>query len=533
MSEIGAAGGGHTDGKTEDRSSGLRTSSRSTPGLDTGSLVAGCVAIGAGIGTLGLPANLNSLFASRLHVNGADLTWIGDTAFVGAAVSAYLLGSLADRLGRRRVMLVSALLIVIGQLVSAFGTTKEVLWVGQGAAGIGIGGLSAVSLAVVVTAVPRSADRSRYYAAFAASLTLGSVGSALLGVFLAEGTTYRWAFVGMATVAAIAFGLIAVLCSESRPEVPRAFDAAGQITLAVALCALLWAVIEGSATHWGRIAVILAFCLAALLLAGFLWIERRPGGMIDLGIFRTPAFAASAAAAFVSFFAFAACVYSYAIRVQFTQGHDTRFTALGLVVLGSVAGLSGYASQAVLTRRGGARPLLVIGFVAFAVGAVWLRELSLGTAGFVSLLPFFILVGFGQGTTTAGMTAAAVESLGQERESLASSTQGVLRQLGSPIGLALIGALIFSRSQSAFATALSHLPVPAALGHVAAGVNGQAGVLGVLESGLAAKSPALGGASVTALHGAIGDALWVVVILCLVTAAGAAVTVRSRVSATR
>jgi MFS family permease len=492
-----------------------------------GSVIAGCVAIAVSIAALGLPANLNALFASELHVDGANLTWIGDADFVAAAVAAYLLGSLADRIGRKRILLFSALLLVIGQLVSGFGKSTQVLWVGQSLAGVGIGGLSVVSLAVVLAAVRKPADRPRNLAAFAASLTLGSVIASLLGAFLANGLTYRAAFLGMAAVALVGLLIIAALCAETRAEFPRDFDIAGQITLAVALFALLWAVIEGSATSWGRTAVIVAFVIGGVGVLAFLWIERRPGGMIDLTVFRNPSFAASGVTAFASFFAFTGGVYVFAIRSSIAQGQTARFVAMGLVVIGLVAGLAGFASRWLLARRAGARPLVVLGLLCFAGAGFWIAQVSVSSRGFASLLGFFILMGIGQGATTAGMTAGAVESVGREFESVATSTQGVLRQLGSPFGLALIGALVFSRSQSAFGSALSHLPLPASVSHLAAGINGQAGVLGILESGLGAKVPPVGQASVVALSNALGDGARVVAIICIVMAVIAGATMRA------
>lgn len=89
------------------------------PGTDRGSVIAGCVAIGVSVATLGIPANLNGLFAERLHVSGAELTWIGGAHFAAAAVSVYLIGSLADRFGRKRILLLSSLLVAIGQSASS------------------------------------------------------------------------------------------------------------------------------------------------------------------------------------------------------------------------------------------------------------------------------------------------------------------------------------------------------------------------------------------------------------------------------
>jgi hypothetical protein len=116
---------------------------------------------------------------------------------------------------------------------------------------------------------------------------------------------------------------------------------------------------------------------------------------------------------------------------------------------------------------------------------------------------------------------------------VAASTQGVLRQVGSPLGLALIGALVFATSRSSLTGALGHLSLPGPAGKLAAGVNAKAGVLGVLESGLGAKIPPVGHAAVVALSDALSDGARVVAVICVVMAVIAAVALRRDALAAR
>lgn len=483
-----------------------------------GTLAAGCVAIAVAIAVPGLTPNLNGILTTSLHVSGAQLNWVGDSGFVGASAAAYAFGSLADRAGRRRMLVIGALFVLVGEVISGLSTTIHVMWTGQAIAGIGAGGMAAISLAVVSGIARNSAERARFMAAFAGSLTAGPIISSLLGGLLSQGTSYEWAFVGMGIIGAVGGAAIHLLAIESRHSAPRRLDLAGQVTLIICVFAALWGVIEGAATHWARPAVIVAFVIAVGAAAAFVSIERRPGGMVELSMFRRPAFTLATITALVSGFTFVGVNYAYAIRLTIGQGHTPLFSAWGLIVEAAVAGATGFGSRWILQQRVGSRALVTAGFLCFAGAGFWLAAEPLSDSSFTAMLGMLILTGIAQATTTAGMSAAAVGAVPAELQSEAASTQGVMRQAGPPLGVAIAGAIIFSRSQGILGDLIGHLGLSAPVAQAAAGANSAGGVLGVLGSGLGAKAPALGAAAGDALSGAVGDAGRVVAIISLVMA---------------
>lgn len=496
------------------------------PRSRVGTLIAGCIAVAVAIAVPGLTPNLNGLLTASLHISGAQLNWVGDSGFVGASAAAYAFGSLADRIGRRRLLVTGSFFVLVGEVISGLSTTVHVMWTGQAIAGIGAGGMAAISLAVVTGVARNAPERARYMAAFAGSLTAGPIISSLLGGLLSQGTSYEWAFVGMGIIAAFGGLLIYLLAIESRHEHPRRLDLAGQVTLIVCVFAGLWGVIEGAATHWANPAVIVAFIIALLAAIAFVLIERRPGGMVELSMFRRPTFTLATITALVSGFTFVGVNYAYAIRLTIGQGHTPLFSAWGLIVEAAVAGATGFGSRWVLQQRVGARVLVSAGFLCFAGAGFWLAAEPLSDSSFTAMLGMLILTGIAQATTTAGMSAAAVGSVPPELHSEAASTQGVMRQVGPPLGVAIGGAIIFSRSQGILAGLIGHLGLPASVAQAALGVNSAGGVLGVLGSGMGAKVPALGAAAGNALNGAIGDACRVVAVISLVLAVSAVVGLR-------
>lgn len=483
-----------------------------------GTLTAGCIAIAIAIAVPGLTPNLTGLISAKLQISGTELNWVGDVGFVGAAAATYLFGSLADRVGRRRVLLIGAIIIAVGEVIAGLATSVDVMYVGQTLAGIGAGCMSAISLAVVAAVGGTPDQRARHMAAFAGSLTAGPIMSSLLGGLLSQGSSYAWAFIGMGIIALVAGIAIYLLAAESRREQPARIDVAGQVILIVCLVSLLWAVIQGAGTSWTSAGVIAAFIVAVVTAVVFVLIERRPGGMISLSMFRRPAFSIATATALVSGYTFVGTGYIYAIRVTVGQGHSALFSAWGLIIEAVVAGGVGFASRRALQQRFGVQTLVTGGFGCFAVAGFWLASVPITDSSFTAMLGVMIMTGFGQAATAAGMSAAAVGSVAKELESEAASTQGVMRQAGPPLGVAISGAIIFGMSQSSLASAIGHLGLPASVSHAAAGVNAQAGVLGVFGSGMAAKVPSLGQAAVGAIGTGLGDAAMVIGIVSVVMA---------------
>lgn len=492
-----------------------------------GTLIAGCIAIAMASAFPQMVPNLNGVISAKLDPSGTQLTWVGDSALLASAALTYLFGSLADRIGRKRMLVAGMGCVAVGSLISALATSVYVFWVGQAVGGVGAGGLASISLAVVMAAARTEVDRPRHLAAFAAALVAGPILSGLVAGLLSQSGQYKSAYLVMTGVAVV-FGLtIAAICAESRQDPPRRLDTAGQVALIVGLAAVLWAVIEGAGTHWGRTPIILAFVIGALALGAFVWIERRPGGMVELSMFRSPAFSVAAVTAVISAVVFTGLVYVFSLRVTIAQGHPALFAAWGLIALSAIAGVTGFATRRALAGFVGVRALVTIGFLGYAAAAFWLGAISISDRSFTALIGVFAVLGISQAMVTAGFSAAAVRSVAPELESVAASTQGVMRSVGQPLGVAITGAIVFATAQASMTAKLAHLNLSPSAAHAVQGINHEGGVLAILGSGIGDKLPPVGHGAVTALASSFTDATRVLAIIALATAGLALVALRN------
>src|SRR5215475_6375376 len=256
--------------------------------LQTRTLVAAILAIGLAQMALDIPASLNGLFQQDLGTSSSQLTWISDVFLIPVCVLELSFGVLGDLFGRKRLLLTGALLLTVGELIEVLtpgaatptGTRLLVLYSGLAIAGIGAAALFPTTLAMLAAGTHNTHDRVRAVATWAAALSIGNCASPILGGLAARfpfGSDplagWRWA-----CLVVMAFALISVVVSataavdSSSPE-GRSLDLPGQITIAVALFALLYSVIQGPADGWQSWHILAGFGVAAVFLMLFVIAE--------------------------------------------------------------------------------------------------------------------------------------------------------------------------------------------------------------------------------------------------------------------
>src|SRR3954471_18653400 len=249
-----------------------------TPHLTTGTRVATALAVCVAQVGLAIPAVLNGVFQQDLHTNSSQLTWISDAFLVPVALLELTWGVLGDLFGRKRLLIGGSLLMALGELISVLtpsaGTSNTAaiatLWIGQALTGIGAAVLFPTTLAMVAAGTHTVQDRARGIAIWAAALSSGGFVSPLLGGLVTKipwgsdpTASWRWAFVAVFILALISAAAGFAAQNSSAPE-GRSLDWPGQITIAIALFALLFAVIQGATWGWSDRRVVGGFIVAVV-----------------------------------------------------------------------------------------------------------------------------------------------------------------------------------------------------------------------------------------------------------------------------
>jgi MFS family permease len=429
--------------------------------LQARTLFAAVLAIVLAQMALAIPASLNGLFQQDLGTSSAQLTWISDVFLIPVCVLELSFGVLGDLFGRKRLLLVGALMLTVGEFIAVLtpgasvptGTRLLVLYSGLAIAGIGAAALFPTTLAMLAAGTHSPRDRARAVAIWAAALSVGNCTSPILGGLAARlpfGSDplagWRWACLVVMAFALISALVSAIAAVDSSSPEGRSLDWLGQITIAVGLFALLYSVIQGPTDGWRSLPVIAGFIVGAVVLMLFVIVERRSGApLLRLDFFHNRNFALASIVTVIGMFAFLGVAYSTSIRLSAIQGFSPLKTSLAFLCFNGMA-LVQLPLTIWLLRRSTARWPLTAGLVLMAAGALWMATAPASDLSLAPVIPACILVGIGFALALSALSMVVVSTPPTHLAGMASGTTNMLRDFGFTLGPAVIGAVALSQA---------------------------------------------------------------------------------------
>jgi predicted MFS family arabinose efflux permease len=223
----------------------------------------------------------------------------------------------------------------------------------------------------------------------------------------------------------------------------QSIDLPGLLTSGASLLALSYALIEGNRHGWGSPEIVGLFVGAAVLLAAFIWLERRQRlPMLDLSLFKIGSFAGANIVAMLVSLGMFGVFFFISLYVQNVLGYSpTKAGAIFLpmtILIILVAPIAGKLSD-----RVGSRWLMGAGMGILGVSLLLYQRITVHT-GFWSLLPQLVLGGVGMALTMSPMTSAAMSSVPVDKAGVGSGVLNSFRQMGGSLGIALMGAILLS-----------------------------------------------------------------------------------------
>ncbi|MET7683142.1 MFS transporter [Streptomyces sp. NPDC005423] len=446
---------------------------------------------------------------AALGATTAQLSWVQDAFVLPMAAFILTAGVFGDVHGRKKVYLAGLLSSAAGAAVALSAHSVQVLWVGQALAGLGAAALLPTTLALISHAVPDHRERGKFIGLWATSLLVAlAVGPLIAGVIL-DHAAWRWIYLLSIPVPLLAAGIAARLLPDSRAPHGRRLDWPGQLTAMSAVTALVYGVIEGGAGSFTDVEVLVALCVAVAAGAGFVFAERRSDDpMLDLSLFRSPAFTATTLVAMITFLGLIGFFFLLSLYFGLVQQLDTLQAAWRLLMVTAAAILAGLPAGR-LMHRVPPRVMITGGLLVVSGALFSLTGIDAGTS-FVSIAWRLALLGLGMGAVLTPMTATAVGSVPYHLAGMAAAGNNAFRQVGGALGPAVLGALLTTK-------ALGTLP-----GHLA-----DAGVTEATRRSVVATAGADGLGAVARLDlgadtgralGALSDAFLDGLHLCLVVA---------------
>lgn len=376
-----------------------------------------------------------------LQATTSDLQWVVDSYVLALAGLLMLAGSIGDRYGRKRWMTVGLLFFAAGSVVGAIADDIGTLIAGRAIQGIGAAFVLPATLSIVTNAFPRH-ERGRAIAVWTAVSGMGIGFGPAVGGYLVD--RWDWAAAFWIHLPIIAIALIGQLfVPESRDSRHVGLDIPGSVAATLGISTLVFGIIQGAEEGWGSPLIVASFVAAAALLVAFIAIERRAAHpMLPLHFFRNRDFTGSVAVIGIMFFAGPATFFFLTQFFQIVQGRDA-FEA-GLLILpnaGAIIVASALATK--LIGPMGPRRLVVLSVSIMTVAAALFAGVDAGWTA-TTEIALISLFGFGFGLGMPALTDAVMASVPVEDAGVGSAVNDVSRELGSALGVAVLGSFISS-----------------------------------------------------------------------------------------
>ncbi|MFI6862855.1 MFS transporter [Streptomyces sp. NPDC050421] len=447
---------------------------------------------------------------AALGASTAQLSWVQDAFVLPMAAFILTAGVVGDVHGRKKVFQAGLLLSAVGAAVALAAPSIEVLWAGQALAGLGAAALLPTTLALISHAVPDHRERGKFIGLWATSLLMAlAVGPVIAGIVL-EYAAWRWIYLLVVPVSLLAMVFAARLLTDSCAPHGRRLDWPGQITAAVAITALVYGVIEGGAGSFTDAQVLVALFVAVAGGVAFVVAELRSDSpMLDLALFRSPAFTATTLVAMITFLGLIGFFFLLSLYFGLVQQLDTLQAAWRLLMVTAASIVVG-GPVSRLMHRVPARALITTGLLVVSGALLSMTTLDADTS-FASIAWRLALLGIGMGGILTPMTATAVASVPHHLAGMAAAGNNAFRQIGGALGPAVLGALLTARALDTFPAHLADAGI--------SGADRQNIVETAREGGLGAVARMNLGAHTGQALGAMGDAFLDGLRLCLIVAA--------------
>ncbi len=374
-----------------------------------------------------------------LRPSATQLLWIVDVYSFVLAALLITMGNVGDRIGRRKILLIGAVGFAAASLVAGFAVSPAMLIAARVVQGVAGATLMPATLALIHSTFADARQRALAIGVWSAVASGGAVAGPVLGGLLLE--HFFWGSVFVMNVPVVALILVAgpLLVTESRDPAPGRLDIASVGLSVLALMPLIYAITE-TAVHGPTV----GYGAAALvgIVAGLAFMRRQRHldvPLIDVTLFRRPAFTVAVLTNLISVFAVSGLLYFGAQYLQVVHGMSTFRAGLTLAPA-MVASAAAALAAAPLMRRYSARPVLVGALLLQVVGAM--AMFGVGVHGSIAVyLTVEALIGIGAGAVLTLTSALVLSAVPAERAGAASAVTETAYEAGHALGIAILGSI--------------------------------------------------------------------------------------------
>jgi EmrB/QacA subfamily drug resistance transporter len=392
---------------------------------------------------------------AKLHASFDDVLWVINAYALVLAVLVITGGRLGDIMGPRKLFAAGVAVFTVASAACGLAPNPDLLIAFRAVQGVGAAMLMPQTLAMITMIFP-SERRGAAFGVWGAVAGAATIAGPTLGGLLITAFDWRWIFFVNLPFGVIVLLLTGILIPDLRPGRSHRLDLPGVLLASAALLAICYGLVEGQTYNWGKIvsfiSIPLIFGVGVVLLAAFLviqWMRQDREPLVPFSLFRDRNFALMNFMSAAVVIGVMGIFLPLAIYLQSVLGFSALKAGLAMapasVVAAIVAPIAGR-----LTDRLGGRYILMTGLLLFAVGMGWIVLIARTTSGWQVFLPGLIVAGVGMGCTFAPLTTTAMRNIQPQMAGAASGVLNTVRQVGTVIGTAAVGALLQNRLVAAW-----------------------------------------------------------------------------------
>lgn len=426
------------------------------------------ILIAVSIALMAVIASVSGLSVAQTHMavtfgaSQSTILWIINSYTLTLAALLLPLGAIGDRLGRRPMLITGLGVFGAANVVAGLAPTAEAMIAARVAGGAGAAVIMPITLAVITSTFPQE-QRGKAIGVWTGVAGGGGILGMFLSALLVDVADWRWLFALPVALVIVALAMTLRSVPNSREKPSHRFDTVGALVSALAAVGLTFVLQEGPERGWTAPATLIGLAVGLPASAGFVaWqLRRREAAMLDVRLFRERGLAGGSITLLVVFgvqAGLAVVLFPFFQAVLGWSGLLSTAAMMPMAVMMMAA--SGLAPM--LVARAGARSTMATGIALAALGLALMALFVSADGGYLPILPGLLAMGLGMGLAMTPSTEAITASLPREKQGVASALNDVTRELGTALGVALLGALVSAGYRSAVGDRLDGIPQGAA-----------------------------------------------------------------------
>ncbi len=429
---------------------------------------------------------VNTIFPAiitDLSLTSTEVQWVQESYVLVFAALLLIWGSLGDQIGRRRLLIIGVAIFIVSSVWAGQTESASEMIMARVVQGIG-GSMVLPTTLSLVNANFQGKERGIAFGIWGATIGGMVAIGPVLGGWLATDFSWRWAFLINLPIGLLILIGLWLTVPESKAAVKSRLDIVGAALSVVMFATLVFGLIEGRVYGWWEqnpnkqfelfgwvwptdmVSVVpVALLISVLTTLLFVWWEldrarRGKGVLLDLGLFSIPSFRNGSIAALIISMGEFGLLFAIPLWLQNVLELSPISSGLVLLWLAGGAFLASAVGGAMSGKLSPAKAVQ-IGVLLELVGVAGVGLFVTTGSGWLPLAPLLFVYGIGVGLATAQLTGVIMVDVPDDMSGQGSGSQSTVRQIGSALGIAVLGTMLFSGTQASLETRLDALEVDA------------------------------------------------------------------------